>query len=107
MKKILLIAIIGASLISCSSSKNTIASKTTSPEPKKTNFVTSNNISNKINVIIQHSLGIPLTSIARSEITQTRTGYHWKFMNVRTGEKFIGNTDLNFQSVDIRKYKKG
>jgi len=107
MKKLLLITLIGISLTSCSTSKKTIASKagrSTTIENKKP--VESSAISKKINVIIQHRLGLPITSIARSEITKTRTGYYWKFMNVRTGEKFIGNSDLNFQSVDIRKYKK-
>jgi len=106
MKNLLLITLIGISLVSCSTSKSTVASKVKSTTLENKKYVASSAVGEKINGIIQHRLGLPITSIARSEITKTRTGYYWKFMNVRTGEKFIGNSDLNFRSVDIRKYKK-
>jgi len=109
MKKSLLILLLSLSVISCSTSKKTASRNS------KTNVATNNNssetvrslkISNQINAIIQSRLGVPISAIARSEITKTKTGYQWKFMNVRTGAKFIGSTNLTFQDVRIMKYKK-
>ncbi|SEL24084.1 hypothetical protein SAMN04487910_2130 [Aquimarina amphilecti] len=113
MKTKLLIAILGLSIISCSSSKKTMEEtdptvSTQKIADKKSSITNSKTkeINHKINSIIQNYLGVPISSIARSDIKETNEGYQWKFMNVKTGENFIANTDFNFKSVKIKKNKR-
>ncbi|WP_405208407.1 hypothetical protein [Aquimarina sp. LLG6339-5] len=113
MKTKLLIALLGFSIISCSSSKETIKETnaiTSVPEKARKNEASANyaskEINRKINSIIQNYLGVPISSIARSDVKETEQGYQWKFMNVKTGENFIANTDFNFNSVKITKNKR-
>ena len=63
-------------------------------------------VESRINSIIEDYLGVSISSIARSEIKQTPTGYQWKFINVRSGGSYAASSDLNFGSVKINKVKK-
>ncbi len=113
MKKLLCTFCMGVLLASCSGSKETVQS-TYDPANnpyfvKKSRLVKgakqidSPELSNKINTIITDYLGIPMNAIARSPITQTKTGYEWKFMNVKTGSSFNASSDFEFASVKILK----
>ncbi|MHA7055863.1 hypothetical protein ACWGOQ_0001485 [Aquimarina sp. M1] len=114
MKKYILLLSIGIAIASCSSKKNTVTTKFdpnnnpyyTKKEKKGLGEVNDPKIQRRINTIIEKHLGISISSIAISPITQTNSGYHWKFMNVRNGKTFVGSTDLTFKSVKIVKNNK-
>ncbi len=108
MKKIVLIVSIGILVTACSSSKNTIIQEPKSAiavEKEVEEITKPIYVNQKINTIIQNHLGVSISTIARSKITETQTGYQWKFINVKTGEKFIGNSNLDFQNIEIVKSK--
>lgn len=118
MKKHLLIISTGILLTACSGSQQvTISNYDPNNNPyyiKKTKeytstneaFDTENKVHEKINTIIEKYLGVSITSVARSKITKTDTGYQWKFMNVKTGANFSAYSDFNFSSVNIIKNQK-
>ncbi len=113
MKKKLFTILLGFSIISCSSSKATLKEidvVESTPEKVSENEAitnsTSKEINYKINTIILNYLDVPISYIARSDVKETNQGYHWKFMNVKTGENFIANIDFNFKSVKIKKNKR-
>lgn len=103
------------SVIGCSSSKkvtqksNEAKTATTSEIIVVKEFpdnILNQQLTNKVNGIIENYLGVPISSIARSDIEETTEGYQWKFMNVKTGENFIANSDFNFISIKIIKNKR-
>lgn len=101
------IALIGAS---CNSSKTAVAESSKNNETALSNQSSgklySTAFNNQVNTIISQQLNIPITSIARSDIKETKNGYFLKFLNVRTGEKYIFNSDFDFSSVKIIKNTK-
>lgn len=104
MKTKLLIFTIAIMAISCKSHEATVAeSNRTSNNSTSSRVVYSPEINNHINQIISQHLDIPITSIARSDIRETEDGYFLKFLNVRTGEKYIFNTDFEFSAIKISK----
>ncbi|MGY3791601.1 hypothetical protein [Aquimarina sp. 433] len=113
MKAKLLIVFLGFAAVSCSGSKETLKTKevkvTTSNNiatPASSQNNVSGEINTKINTIIQNYLGVPISSIARSDVQETEKGYQWKFMNVKTGENFTANSDFTFDSIKITKNKR-
>ena len=107
--KIVIIIIIAFSIVSCSSSKETnrkLTKAEISATEKATNNQLNQELTNKVNKIIQNYLGVPISSIARSDVRETAEGYQWKFMNVKTGENFIANSDFSFNTVKITKNKR-
>ncbi|WP_025741333.1 hypothetical protein [Aquimarina pacifica] len=113
MKKQLYTLGISILLVGCSGSKETVQSNydpANNPyyvkkthQAKGTKEIDTPELSKKINSIIADYLGVPMNAIARSPITQTKTGYQWKFMNVKTGSSFSASSDFNFSSVKISK----
>jgi len=113
MKTKILIALLSFSILSCTSSKETLketaartTSSTKSSQKESLKDMANIKINNKINAIIQNYLKVPISSIARSDVKETNDGYQWKFMNVKTGENYIANSDLTFKSVIITKNKR-
>ena len=119
METKLFIILIGFFIVSCSSSKEittelqevepeveSLVLEEIAPSEKPLDQINKELLTNKINKIIQNYLGVPISSIARSDIEETIDGYQWKFMNVKTGENFIANSDLNFETVQITKNKR-
>lgn len=113
MKTKILIVLLSFSIISCTSSKETLketAVKTKnsgrSLQQESLKDIANLKINTKINTIIQNYLKVPISSIARSDLKETHDGYQWKFMNVKTGENYIANSDFNFKSVRITKNKR-
>lgn len=94
--------------ISCKSNQSAVAesSKANTSAADSQRVVSSPAINNHINHIISEHLDIPITSIARSDIQETQYGYFLKFLNVKTGEKYIFNTDFEFSAIKITKNTK-
>jgi len=113
MKAKILITLLCFSIISCTSSKETlketagkINSSAKSSQKRSLEDIANVKINTEINTIIQNYLKVPISSIARSDVKETNDGYQWKFMNVKTGENYIANSDFNFKSVIITKNKR-
>lgn len=111
MKVKLLIVFLGFAVLGCSSSKELLESEEATISQNITTDASSQNsinrkINTKINTIIQNYLGVPISSIARSDVQETEKGYEWKFMNVKTGENFTANSDFTFNSIKITKNKR-
>lgn len=112
-RKLLLAGCVILCLDSCSSNKKTTETNNLPPSPKNYTFSNDTNtqsesaeITHKVNRIIEKYAKIPITSIARSKISETNFGYEWKFVNVKTGEKFIVNTGPNLEVVTLFKKTK-
>ena len=119
MKTHLLFPIIGILLTSCSGTKEVASASPThldlsknpyyiikdkeQPAPRK---VINGELSKKVNTIIADYLNVPINSIARSPIKETKQGYEWKFMNVKTGSSYNASSDFEFSSVIINKNTK-
>jgi len=104
--KLLIFIAISIFTISCHSGKK---ARTASAKKQKTalynaqKIVQNQEINIQVNRIISERLRIPITSIARSDIQKTKTGYFLKFLNVKTGQKYIFNTDFDFSKTKITK----
>ncbi|KAA1246548.1 hypothetical protein [Aquimarina sp. RZ0] len=52
------------------------------------------------NVIQKHTTS-DMNDIALSKITKTKSGYHWRFANVKTGKNYIATANHKFEAVNI------
>lgn len=108
--KLLIFTSIALTIVSCNSSKTatleTSKNKETVAINQNSRKTYSTEFNHQVNTIISERLNIPVTSIARSDIKETKNGYFLKFLNVRTGEKYIFNSDFDFLSVKIIKNTK-
>ncbi len=55
----------------------------------------------QVNHIIEKYTGNPINNFALSKIMKTENGYHWRFLNVKTGKSYIASTNNKFKSVII------
>jgi len=120
--RILAICLFGMLLIACSGSKKASEptknksknSQVNTPSKKSYNLrdAPPGKIDNSprtrqmVNKVIEKNTSFDVKDIARSEIIKTRTGYWWKFVNVRTGAKYVVTTDPNFNNVRVTKRAK-
>ncbi|MBQ4818810.1 hypothetical protein [Aquimarina sp. MMG016] len=109
----LILLILFCNLIACSGSKET-TSTSQKYNRKAAKLVTIKNappgiIDNspktltRVNEVLEKHTKFSLNDIARSEVIKTKTGYWWRFLNTRTGERFIVTTDPSFNTVNIQK----
>lgn len=116
MKNTLIYSSILVVLISCGTSKEIVQNSTdiTKPLPPKTILAEipdtedkalpeSPQLSAVVNTIIEKNTNSKASQIARSEVTQTESGYTWKFTNVATGKSYEVNTNEQFKEVKISK----
>ncbi|UZO81301.1 hypothetical protein NBT05_02225 [Aquimarina sp. ERC-38] len=116
MKKLLISFSILLALYACGTSKKTAQNSTNVSKsiPLETELTTEEEIAERklaeslqlsvmVNTIIEKNTSSKASQIARSPVTQTESGYTWKFTNVSTGKSYKVQTNEKFEEVEISK----